>query len=147
MKNLLKLALALGVLMLGALLIGGWALWSELAGSAGPHVHLSVNGEDIALTRMDFGDGFGAGLGLLIAGLVLLVVLPLALLLGLGLPLLILGLVLGAVLLAMLSVGALLFSPLLVLGLILWLLLRPRKVAAAPPPRTEPRANPEPGPR
>jgi hypothetical protein len=65
-------------------------------------------------------------LGLVLA-LVLLVIIPLGLLLGLGIPLLLLF----TAALVLLSVVALIASPLLALGALLWWLFRPR--AAAPP--------------
>ena len=58
---------------------------------------------------------------------------PLVLLLGLGLPLLILGGIVLVTLAALASVGAVVGSPLLVIGLVVWLIVRdkPRKARRA----------------
>ena len=78
----------------------------------------------------------GAMVGLAIAAVVLALVVPLALLIGLGLPLLLLTVGLAIALAAVASVGALMCSPLIVIGLLIWLIVRPNKASL--------RTNPEP---
>ncbi|OYU26479.1 MAG: hypothetical protein CFE41_15590 [Burkholderiales bacterium PBB2] len=129
MKSFAKFTLALSlVLALVAAVSGVW-LWQEMWSH--PGVSISINGEDLYLGEMASGQWAELLVGGLITGMVLLFVLPLVLLLGVGLPLLIVGGVLvcvvGTVLAALFSVGAVLGSPLILLGLVLWLLLRDRR--------------------
>ncbi len=130
MKSFFKTLLILSLLLAVLAMAGGFAIWQELASH--PEVQVSINGEDLPLHELHGLHWSGVLLGGLITGFVLLVVLPLALLLGLGLPLLIVGGVLGAGLLALVGVGGLLLSPLLLLGLVLWLLLRDRRPRGKP---------------
>ena len=136
-KWLLILSMALALLAV----IGGAALWQEIA--AQPDVSISINGEDIDVHGVDAVSWIGAVAGVLVAGVVICIVLPLVLLLGLGLPLLLLGIGLACALLGVFSVGAIFFSPLILLGLLVWWMLRSKK---APAPKAEPRlsTNPEP---
>ena len=79
----------------------------------------------------DVGDWLGATLGLFIAGALLCLVIPLLLLLGVALPLFIVAAVLGVGLVAVLGVGAVVGSPLILLGLLLFVVLRNRRRANA----------------
>ena len=117
-KSVLILSLVLGLL---GWLAGG-LIWQGIA--AQPNFSITVNGE--ALDLQGFAGMPWAGLlfTLLTGGVIVCIVLPLILLFGLGLPLLLLGLVLAFVLLGVFGLGTMLFSPFLVLGLLLWLLLR-----------------------
>ncbi|WP_431101329.1 hypothetical protein [Roseateles noduli] len=133
MKTLFKTLLVLGfVLVAGALLLG-WGV-IHLLGDV-PGVHLTVDGEEVILSGMGIADAFGAGLGLIIAIVVMCLVVPLVLLLGLGLPLLILGGLALVALAALAGVGAVVGSPLLPIGLVVWLIVRdkPRKAPRVPP--------------
>ncbi|OWQ84691.1 hypothetical protein CDN99_23430 [Roseateles aquatilis] len=132
MKTLFKTLLVLGlVLVIGAMVLGVSVI--GLIGDA-PGVHLTIDGDEVIWSGLGLADAFGAGLGLIITIGVLCLVLPLVLLLGLGLPLLILGGLLLAGIAALLGVGAVLGSPLILIGLIVWLLVRdkPRKQSSAP---------------
>jgi hypothetical protein len=122
MKTLFKI-LFIGVALMTLLgLFGGFALLHH----GGPDMHIVVNDEELFFGN-DLGDWLGAGIGLLVAGVVCVIVVPLALLLGVALPLLIIGAVILLPLLALLGVGALLGSPLILLGLLLYFVLRNRR--------------------
>lgn len=127
MKTLFKTFLILGFLLVAGSLLLGWGLIHVLGDV--PGVHLTVDGEEVILSGMGLADAFGAGIGLIVALVVLCLVVPLVLLLGLGLPLLILGAIALVALAALASVGAVVGSPLLIIGLVVWLLVRdkPRK--------------------
>lgn len=133
MKTLFKIVLIGGLALAAFASVLGFSVLGLLSDI--PGAHLTINGDDFMWSSMNLADAFGAGLGLVIAFGVMCLVIPLVLLLGLGLPLLILGLILLAGIVALLSVGAVLGSPAIIIGLILWLILRdkPRKPAAAPP--------------
>ena len=62
-----------------------------------------------------------------VVGLVIGVILPIVLLLGIGLPLLIVGIVIGALVLAACSVGAVVCSPFVLIGLLILWLVKPRR--------------------
>lgn len=119
-------------LLLGALALwGGYAIWQEVL--AHPGFEVVINGTELGVQEL-------SGLhwaSLLLAGglalVILLLVLPLTLMLGLSLPLLLAAGTLGLGLLLLVSVGGLLCSPLLLLGLLAWLLLR-RRTGRQPPP-------------
>lgn len=104
--TLVALLLA-AVAALGAMALTDWA---------GPGVTLIVDDEQLNLQHLDVADAFGALLGLGIAFVVVLVVVPLALLAAFAAV----GLALGIVLLVLLAVGAVAFSPLIVLLVLLW---------------------------
>jgi type IV secretory pathway VirB6-like protein len=125
------LGLALLVLLLvsalGALLIGG------LLDGLHDGVHVTLDGE-----RWDFHDGPAAVLGIALALLITLLVVPLVLVvtvLAVVLALVVAGgavaAVLGTALCALLVVLALATSPLWLLGLLLWLMLKPSRPANA----------------
>ncbi|ANH69401.1 hypothetical protein [Mitsuaria sp. 7] len=132
MKTLFKTFLVLGFILVAGALLLGWGV-VHLLGDV-PGVHLTVDGEEVILSGMGVADAFGAGLGLIIAFVVMCLVVPLVLLLGLGLPLLILGAVALVALAALAGVGAVVGSPLLLIGLVVWLLVRdkPRKTPRVP---------------
>lgn len=117
-KALLWTGLVLGLLAAFA----GFHLWQQVA--SGPGISISINGQDLDLQGLSAAPWMSGLLGLMVTAMVLCIVLPLVLMLVLGLPLLLVGLVLAGVLLSLFSFGALLFSPLLLLGLLLWWLLR-----------------------
>ncbi len=127
MKTFLKALLFMAVLMGVLAVLGGFAAWHGLHHSG--DMHLIVNGDEWRGDG-DLGDWLGAGIGLFVAGIVCLVVVPLALLLGLALPLLIVAGVLGFVVLGLFGVGAVLGSPFIILGLVLYLALRNRHRAS-----------------
>ena len=129
MRIFLKLCLALLLILLFAVLAGGSALWW-----GHPDLGFSINGEDVPWQAMGAAQFFGVLIALAVAAFVVLVVIPLVLLLALGLPLLIVGLVVAGVIMAVLGVGAVLSSPLLIVVLLLYLALRPRRRAAAKVP-------------
>ena len=115
-----------GLALLALLVLAG-AIW--LAGTAGPDWNITVNGEPWTPQNGESFAGIATGLG--IALLVLLAV-PLALLLGVGLPLLIVGAVLAAVFVAVGAVLSLAFSPVLLLILLVWWLIRRDRASAGP---------------
>ena len=113
------LRILLGLLLATALLaiaagVAGALLWQGDI----PDLQVTLNGEP-----WDAASAHGAVAGVAVA-LVAALVVPLALLLGLGLPLLLVGLVLAAVLLAVGSVVAVATSPLILLVLLAWWLVR-----------------------
>jgi hypothetical protein len=126
MKTLFKILLIGTALMVVLALMGGWALLTH----PGSDVHLVLGDEELFLGS-GFGDWLGASIGLFIAGLVCIVVVPLVLLLGVALPLVIVGGVLALIVAALLGVGAVLGSPLILLGLLLFIVLRNRARANA----------------
>lgn len=136
MKTLFKALFVLAALFAVLTMTGGFALLHGLRDTS--DFHVVMNGHEM-FWDSDLGDLIGAGVGLLIAGVVVCVVVPLALLLGLALPLLIIGGLLAAGVAAVLGIGALLGSPLILLGLILFFVLRKRHQKPVPPPAPEPK--------
>jgi hypothetical protein len=121
---LLGALLLLGVLAVGALA----ALISTLQDWTGDGVHLTVNDETIDLANLHAGHA-AAGVLLVLAAvvIVMLVVVPLAAALAL------LGATVGitAALFAVTAVLAVVFSPVLLIVGLVWLMLRPRRPIAA----------------
>ncbi len=126
MKTLFKILFIGTALMILAAMFGGFALLNH----HGSDMHITMGGDELFIGSGDFGDWVGATLGLFIAGLVLCLVVPLVLLLGVALPLVICAFVVGVVLVAVLGVGAVLGSPLILLGLLFFVVLRNRNRAA-----------------
>ncbi|MGM9481648.1 hypothetical protein ACS5PN_10750 [Roseateles sp. NT4] len=126
MKTLFKILFIGTALMVLVAMFGGFAL---LHHHGGPDMHIVLDDGDIFLGGSDFGDWLGASIGLFVAGIVCVVVLPLVLLLGVALPLVIVGGVLTLVVASLLGVGAVLGSPLILLGLLLFVVLRNRSRA------------------
>jgi hypothetical protein len=125
MKTLFKIVIAITALMLLLAMLGGVALLTHHDSD----MHIVLNDEEMFLGG--FGDWVGATIGLFVAGLVCLVVVPLVVLLGVALPLLIVGGVVALVVASLLGVGAVLGSPLILLGLLLFVVLRNRSRANA----------------
>lgn len=125
MKTLFKILFIGTALMVLVSMLGGFALLNH----HGSDMHIVLNDDELFFGGSDFGDWLGASIGLLVAGLVCVVVLPLVLLLGVALPLLIVGGVLTVVVASLLGVGAVLGSPLILLGLLLFIVLRNRRRA------------------
>jgi hypothetical protein len=103
---------------------------------------ITIDGEQVDIGHLHPGHAWLAFGGLVLAAVVVVIVVPIALLFGLGVPLLITALVvIAALLVAGLAIAAI-GSPLILLGLLMWWALRPRKPAmpeaprapAAPPP-------------
>lgn len=128
MKTLFKILFIGTALMVLMAMFGGFAL---LHHHGGPDMHIVLDDGEFFLGGSDVGDWLGATLGLFIAGAVLCLVIPLVLLLGVALPLFIVAAVLGVGLIAMLGVGAVVGSPLILLGLLLFVVLRNRRRANA----------------
>jgi len=130
MRTAFKVVLAFGLVMMLLASLAGVAIWHELASS--PGLHITINDEELSAAGFGLGDFLGLVLGLGIAGVVVLLVVPVVLLFSIGLPLLIVGGVLALLCLLFSGIGAVLFSPLFLFGLLLWLILRkPRKIAKA----------------
>ncbi|MBW8846661.1 MAG: hypothetical protein JF607_16975 [Burkholderiales bacterium] len=133
MKTLFKILFIGTALMVLMAMFGGFALLHH----HGSDMHIVMNDDELFLGGSDIGDWLGASIGLFVAGVVCVVVLPLVLLLGVALPLLIVGGVLALVVASLLGVGAVLGSPLILLGLLVFIVARNRRRAAAAT-RTEP---------
>lgn len=127
MKTLFKILFIGAALMTLMAMFGGFALLNH----HGSGMHVMLGGDELFFGGSDWGDWLGATLGLFIAGVVLCVVVPLVLLLGVALPLVICAAVVGVVLVAVLGVGAVLGSPLILLGLLFFVVLRNRRRAAS----------------
>ncbi len=125
MKTLFKILFIGTALMVLAAMFGGFALLHH----HGSDMHIVLGDDDFFLGGSDFGDWLGASIGLFIAGVVCVIVVPLVLLLGVALPLLVVGGVLALVVASVLGVGAVLGSPLILLGLLLFIVLRNRRRA------------------
>jgi hypothetical protein len=124
MRTLLRALLFLG-LVAGLLVAASWMGW-WLFGGAGPVV-LTIDDSGITLP-MSAGPWAANWVGVLVAAVVAVVVVPLALLVGLGVPALVLTLVLGLVLLVVFGVAAVVCAPLLLpVLLVVWLLRRDRR--------------------
>lgn len=126
-RLLLLTGLALGLLVL-LLAVGlTWWVGSWVDAAVGPWSSgvIHIDGEPFEWQVLEGGSfaalGLVAGLGV---GLLVLVLLPLVLVLGVGLPLLVGGLVLAAGLAVAGLALAAVFSPLLLLGALLWWGLR-----------------------
>lgn len=123
MKTLFKILFIGTALMVLLAMFGGFALLNH----HGSDMHVVFGDDELFLGGSDFGDWLGASIGLFIAGVVCLFVVPLVVLLGLALPLLIVGGVLALVVAGLLGVGAVLGSPLILIGLLLFFVLRNRR--------------------
>ncbi|HEX5684439.1 MAG TPA: hypothetical protein VFY73_10450 [Ideonella sp.] len=106
-----------------------------------PDLLITVDGEQIELGGLEAGHAWLAFGAIVLAMVIVVIVVPLALLFGVGLPLLMVALgVVAALLCAALAV-AVVGSPVILLGLLLWWAVRPKKkttgapaAPAAPPP-------------
>ena len=127
MKTLFKILFIGTALMVLMAMFGGFALLNH----HGPDMHIVLDDGDFFLGGSDVGDWLGASIGLFVAGVICVLVVPLVLLLGVALPLVIVGGVLALVVAAVLGVGAVLGSPLILLGLLLFIVLRNRRRANA----------------
>lgn len=126
MKTLFKILFIGTALMVLLAMFGGFALLHH-----GPGMHIMLDDGEFFLGGGGVGDWLGASIGLFVTGVVCVIVLPLVLLLGVALPLLIVGGVLALVVASLLGVGAVLGSPLILLGLLLFVVLRNRSRANA----------------
>lgn len=125
MKSFFKF-IFFSALVLGAITLALGALVALNVLTA-PDFSVSINGAELPLDQLNAGHWALGTMGLLIAGSVVLVVVPLALLLGLAMPLLMLALGLSLGVMALLGVGAMVLSPLLLIILALvWLSRRNR---------------------
>jgi hypothetical protein len=118
-------------LLLFGLAAAGTALmfWALDMTTVDEVVNIRIDGERWALSDLSAGHWALGVLGVLIATLVTLVVVPLAVVLGLAGTAF--GLAMG--LLAVLLAAVVVFSPLIVIGGVLWLALRQRPGPASPP--------------
>jgi hypothetical protein len=133
MKTFFKILFIGSALLVLAAMIGGFTLLNH----HGSDMHIVLDDGELFFGGSDFGDWLAASIGLFVAGLVCVIVLPLVLLLGLALPLLIVGGVLTVVVGSLLGVGALLGSPVILLGLLLFVVLRNRRRSMQAMARTE----------
>ena len=125
MKRAFRIMVILSLALAVLAILSGIGLWQEASNH--PGLSVSINGDDLDLQGMSDVSWLGVIAGLSIATVVLCLVVPLVLLFSIGLPLLIIGAVLAVVVVSVMSVGALLFSPLIVIGVVLYLLLRTKK--------------------
>jgi hypothetical protein len=111
------------------------AVFNELP----PDLRVSLDGERVDLHGLTVVHAWLVFGSVVLACVVALLVVPLALLFGLGVPLLVAALgVLAALLCAAVAV-AVVGSPLILIGLLLWWAIRPRRpTAPVPPPPTAP---------
>jgi hypothetical protein len=100
-----------------------------------PDLLVTVDGEQINLHGLSAGHAWLAFGGVVLAIVIVVIVVPLALLFGLGVPLLIAGLALVAALLVAGVAVAVVSSPLILLALLFWWAVRPKRASApaAPP--------------
>ena len=122
-----------------ALLIGTLAVAVAAAISVGllfshlpPDLLITIDGEQIELGGLEAGHAWLAFGAIVLAVTIVVIVVPLTLLFGVGLPLLmvLLGVVAA---LACAAIGvAIVGSPVILLGLLVWWAARPKKHAAAP---------------
>lgn len=139
MRTLFKVFFFLAAFVVLLSVLGGLGVAHEILSE--PGVHITVNGSEWSgWDDPDIGDVIGAVFGFGVAGLVLFVVVPLVLLFAVGLPLLIVGGVVGLLVLIVGGLGAVVFSPAILLVLVLWMALRrPKPRMPAPAPRPDPR--------
>lgn len=125
-KRLLTVLLLAFVLLTALAFAGVAGLWWLAPADWQEGVHITIDGRRWVPPDLHWGHGLGAAAGIALALLLLLVLVPVALLLGL------LGAALGTVLglLGALLGMAVVLSPLLLLGLLVWLVVRDRR----PPP-------------
>ena len=134
MKTLFKILFIGTALMVLMAMFGGFALLHH----HGSDMHIVLDDGDFFLGGGDLGDWLGATIGLFIAGAVLCLVIPLVLLLGVALPLLIVCGVVAVVVASLLGIGAVLGSPMILLGLLVFVVMRNRRRAMSATARTEP---------
>ncbi|MCV2350934.1 hypothetical protein [Paucibacter sp. Y2R2-4] len=131
MKNAFKWLLIGGALLAMLAMWSGFALWHGLHEFVmQPDVSFSINGEDIDIEGLrEWGSApwYEVMFGMMMAGLALCLVLPLVLVFSIGLPILLTVLILGGVAFGLLSLGGLLFSPFILLALLLWLVFRNKR--------------------
>ncbi|MFY7864875.1 hypothetical protein [Roseateles sp.] len=134
MKNAFKWLLIAGAVMAMLALWSGFALWHGVQEFLmEPGVSFSINGESIdieGLREWGAAPWYEVLFGMLVAGLVVCLVLPLVLVFSIGLPILLTVLILGGLAVGLLSLGGLLFSPLIVVALLLWLVFRNKRRAS-----------------
>jgi hypothetical protein len=104
-------------------------------------LQITIDGEQVDV-GLDAGDALMAVIGISVALLSILVVVPLVLLFGLGVPLLIGALVVLATLVLAGMAIAVVASPLILFGVLLWWALRPRRTLPAQPAPYRPAAPP-----
>lgn len=131
MKNAFKWLLIGGALLAMLAMWSGFALWHGFHEFVmQPDVSLSINGEDIDIEGLrEWGSApwYEVMFGMMVAGLALCLVLPLVLVFSIGLPILLTVLILGGLAFGLLSLGGLLFSPFILLALLLWLVFRNKR--------------------
>jgi hypothetical protein len=131
----------LGWLLLLGLLVVAIATAASLAAvfnNLPSDLLVTVDGERVDLHGLSAGHAWLAFGAVVLACFIVVVVVPLALLFGLGVPLLLAGLgVIMALLFAAVAV-AVVGSPVILLGALLWWALKPKKVTRAPVPPAPP---------
>lgn len=128
-------ALLIGTLLIAlTTAISLTAMFSHLP----PDLLITVDGERIELGGLEAGHVWMVFGAVVMVIVVVVIVVPLALLFGVGVPLLLTALgVLAALLCAAVAV-AVVGSPVILLGLLLWWAVRPKKVPAPPAPPMAP---------
>jgi hypothetical protein len=119
----------LAVALLAALSVG--VAFNDLP----PDLLVTVDGEQINLHGLNAGHAWLAFGAVVLAMVIVVVVVPLALLFGIGVPLVIAGLGIIVVLLVAGVAVAVVGSPLILLGLLLWWAVRPKKPSMPAAPR------------
>jgi hypothetical protein len=107
------------LLLLGLLLAAGWVLFNGVMQWADVHHAIEIDGDTIHLGEGDPLQWLVAGLGLVIAAVVVLLVVPVVVVLALAVPLLVLLMLLAVPLL----LAALVLSPVLLMLWLLWKLI------------------------
>jgi hypothetical protein len=118
-----------------ALAVTAAASMALLLNELPPDLLITIDGEPVDLDGLHPGHVWLAFGGLVIAAVVVVVVVPIALLFGLGVPLLLTALAMVAALLVAGLAIAVVGSPLILVGLLMWWALRPKKPAAPEAPR------------
>jgi hypothetical protein len=123
-------ALLIGTLMIALVTaVSMAAMFNHLP----PDLLITVDGEQIELGGLEAGHMWLAFGAIVLAMVIVVIVVPLALLFGVGVPLLLAALGVIAALACVAVAVAVVGSPVILLALLLWWAVRPKKIPVAPP--------------
>lgn len=126
----------LGVMLLVGVLIVAIAAAVSLAAvfnDIPSNLQVTVDGQQVDLHGLSAGHAWLAFGAVVLACVIVVVVVPLALLFGVGVPLLLAALGVIAALLCAAVAVAVVGSPMILIGLLLWWAVRPKKATPPPP--------------